>query len=36
MKVFVVLTLLTGRIAPMAPIGCSTVSGGYRVTGYYL
>lgn len=32
MKVFVVLILLTGRITPMAPIGYSTVSGGYQVT----
>jgi hypothetical protein len=36
MKVFVVLTLLTGRITPMALIGYSTVSGGYQVTSYCL
>ena len=36
MKVFVVLTLLTGRITPMVLIGCSTVSGGYQVTSYCL
>jgi hypothetical protein len=36
MKVFVVSTPLTGRMTPMALIGCSTVSGGYQATGYWL
>jgi hypothetical protein len=36
MKVFVVSTPLTGRITPMALIGYSTVSGGCKVTSYWL
>jgi hypothetical protein len=36
MKIFVVSTPLTGRIAPMALIGYGTVSGGYQVTSYCL
>jgi hypothetical protein len=36
MKIFVVSTPLTGRITPIALIGCSTVCGGYQVTSYCL